>query len=250
MARLVSYLGRLLFVIALISLSACENSNNTDTQISCPSINANQSGSFMAKVSAFPVSVQADSTFTADQQNTLQAAVQAWNDFGQSVMGSDIFQLSVVDIDDATRSLDPHVCTENYGDAGHLVLIREADAGHWRQLIGATSQQVPGVTIRCSSSGIVTEQMTVINTDLSQSSSLGQIFTHELGHALGLDHSCNGAVDAKSTASYISCSDVAANDPYREAVMFPWIQSMNDSMPLLRDNDKARASCMMESTAQ
>jgi hypothetical protein len=238
-------LRQLVTTLVLVVVSGCAKQSGDDPQVNCPSVNQDQTGSFMAKVTGLPLTISADATFNADEQAALQQAMQAWNEFGQSIIGSDIFELNTADFDASTRALDPHVCSQNYGDAGHVVLIRESSQAHWSQI--GLSVNVPGATIRCSSNGVVTEQMTVINTALAQASTLPQIFTHELGHAIGLDHSCNGASDT-STADFISCAGVAQDDPYHQAVMFPWIQPQYDASPLLRQNDQLRGACMIQST--
>jgi hypothetical protein len=82
------------------------------------------------------------------------------------------------------------------------------------------------------------------------SSQFSSVVIHELGHSLGLDHSC---VEAKGSTKFRSCVGLSEDDPYREAVMYPSLRaraSLSDQpeiKDLLRPNDSMRASCLYDS---
>jgi hypothetical protein len=253
-------------LLSLTFLNACDSSQNTPN---CPKISADQTGSFMARVQGYPIQIQMDASFTAAQQQLIQQAAADWNQLAQTTIGQPVFAVSdPITIDPSVRAMDPHDCSQNFGSSNVLLILRETDEAHWESI--GFSQQVPGATMRCSNGGTVSEQITIVNTELStmtassdsgtgMSDALAKVFTHELGHSLGLDHSCNGN-STVSTATYATCTGLPASNPYHQAVMYPWIepdaisgdsaQVRTQSAPpsYLQDNDRARGGCMMQSS--
>jgi hypothetical protein len=68
------------------------------------------------------------------------------------------------------------------------------------------------------------------------------LLLHELGHVLGLLHSCNGSVgDAIDGTSAPACG--VAPDRYREAVMYPVLEVGQERRDL-RQNDYDRINCI------
>jgi hypothetical protein len=69
------------------------------------------------------------------------------------------------------------------------------------------------------------------------------LLLHELGHVLGLLHSCNGSTsDSTDSTSAPNCSP-GINPQYLEAVMFPFLE-INLIRRKLQQNDYNRINCL------
>ncbi len=77
---------------------------------------------------------------------------------------------------------------------------------------------------------------------------LQSIFLHELGHLLGLNHSC----EVRQKEGVPNCN--GAQDEYKESVMFPIInfdlRGVGEKKQALKDNDQGRANCLYKDLAE
>jgi hypothetical protein len=205
-----------------------------------------QRGSFMAKVNGFPLHLQADATFSQSERASIQEAVERWNDLGLRLTGSAFFDLQFVPASGAARTADPRDCSATaYGNADTFTLLRETSQSRWRSL--GFTDSIPGATLRCFSGTRVDHQVVLIYINVVDPAQLSSVILHELGHALGLDHSCfNGA----GKSDFISCTGLAESHPYHLAVMFPSLRSRRSAFELpeikdeLGDNDQMRTACI------
>ncbi len=73
------------------------------------------------------------------------------------------------------------------------------------------------------------------------------LMLHELGHVLGLLHSCNGsngdAVDSTTAPACFDKGEPSAPYPYLQAVMFPFL-SVHQHKRALTENDFNRVNCL------
>lgn len=244
----------LVFALTVIgSFSGCGSAQSTtatwQTQVNnCAAAPADQKDSFMAPVGSGVVTLMVDNTFTSEQQAGIQAMADQWNQVGQTLQGSDFFSVQVTTVPNSLYTQNFQSCSFSVGTfANSLYVVNMPDETQWENLGFSTS--IPGATVRCYLNNYLTQQVTMIRPSLVESAQFTSVILHELGHTLGLDHSC----DSKGGSSgFLSCDGVDANnDPdYYDAVMYPSLsegltaQGTLQLKDQLQANDTARASCL------
>ena len=237
--------------------SGAEDSESSEVSISrqaadCPTLPVNQKATLMPKVSSgFPIKVQIDPTLSMEVLQSTVWALKAWNAFSRSQVGYDFFSVESWDYsiqDDRPES--PGDCSfSRTGQSGFRV-IQAGSLPQWESM-GFTSAN-PAATLRCQSSGKLTRQVIAVYPPSLRSAQVRSVMLHELGHALGLDHSCQLAGGHES---FVACTSIPAGHPYRIAVMYPTLKvsvrggasassSTDEVKEMLQENDRARAGCL------
>jgi hypothetical protein len=233
----------------LSGATACSSSEAFDPDsviTSSCSVAKDQRGSFMAKVGPFPLHLKVDSTFVANERIGIETAVAQWNVLAGTLGYPGFFELQYSAFTSEVRSADPRDCeAKGFGAQDTFSILRETSAERWTGL--GFNNSVPGATLRCYRSSWVDHQVVLLYATVIDPQQFSSVILHELGHSLGLDHSC---VNVHGRERFVGCSGLAENHPYRQAVMFPLLRSRRSASEQpeikdwLRENDSLRTGCL------
>jgi len=211
-------------------------------------IATDQTGAFMSRVDGFPIPVRIDSAFSADERSQALEAIRSWNDYGRQLIREDFFTIAAEN-EDLPDSINTADCESEIGGSQNTLILarstRRAPNGNGRERVSDPANAV-GITYRCTLGEVAERQVTIIHVDRVDPTQVQSVVLHELGHALGLDHSCDMSGGGRS--DFRSCFGISQDHPYRMAVMYPTLQIRETSgAPERKDdltqNDRDRMAC-------
>lgn len=211
-------------------------------------INSDQSSLFKGHWAARPVPLAVEAVdFSASELTELQAAIGKWNDFFDASKGFKLYlsgssPLATVS-SGGSRVTKATVCSQSIvspsGFSNSIKIYKTRSGWSYGSQVMALTSLCPVSKPNTQYRQFVAAVMEINYQNYFVSGSpmpdLQSIVVHELGHILGLDHSCNGT----------GCT--SAPDNYRDAVMYPALGFDGIYGRVKRDvstNDQERANCL------
>lgn len=258
------FIGLLVIVVSMWGLVGCSKDKNTASQESlicdCSDVPSDQHGSCLAPLKESRAQIRIEGpSWTSGASGApleqLKAAVGEWNQlasgFQVSSGSKEYFSIySVENLGSYQVDLNnPRECNAELFGPG-IIPVEILDRESWKKI--GLSDSVPGITLRCSQEFTLANQRILILRDALETPQFQSILLHELGHVVGLDHSCQ---EGGGNAQYAGCDNVKNTDhPYSQAVMFPTLKIFQmssgsyqyEKKERLLQNDQVRASCLQK----
>ncbi|OFZ81161.1 MAG: hypothetical protein A3K03_10665 [Bdellovibrionales bacterium RIFOXYD1_FULL_44_7] len=237
MLRALSFLSIILVVLFVASCGKPQEEENTGC------LQPDQAATLMPSLDIESENrITIDSSFTVEQRESMLRAIATWNNLGRSLTGKDFFTGKVSEVPSSWKPAGDDGCEFQGSSKDSFAIIRETSAETWKAM--NLTDRNGGATVRCTVENQLTRQVILINTNHNKVEQFHSVVLHELGHAIGLDHSClvgTGRLD------FTSCGSLGADHPYRVATMYPLLTISTDFIETkedLRSNDSERASCL------
>ena len=218
----------------------------TDVYKECV-VNTDQTTLFKGHWPQHPIPLAVEAVdFSASELVEVQAAIEKWNDFFDSSKGFKLYltgssPLATINSGGA-RVTRGTVCSQTIvtpsGFSNSIKIYKTRSGWTYGSQVMALTSLCPVTVSGAQFRNLVAAVMEINYQDYFSTSlhpDLQSLVVHELGHILGLDHSCNGA----------GCTD--APDEYRTALMYPALGFDGTIGRVKRDvgmNDQQRANCL------
>ena len=211
-------------------------------------INPDQASTFKGHWTAHPVPLAVvASDFSAAELIALKAAIDTWNSFYQSSKGFELYlsgssSLATVSAG-GSRLTSATACSQSVigpnGFTNKIMIYKTTSSWAYGSQVMALTSLCPVTTSNSKYRMFVSAVMEINFQNYFNAGQpipdLQSIVTHELGHMLGLDHSCSGSACANSETDY-------SNTMMYPSLGFDGV--FGRIKRTLETNDQQRANCL------
>lgn len=237
-----------------IAASGCALSSSKQAVVKECVLPEDQTGTLAGKWSTTPIPIALKSgQFNGVETTEIVAAAKTWNDFYFSSLGIQVLDYgSESQPNTSTASKPTSLCSQGIVAGGKFtgkVVIHKQTTWPYN------NHDAIALTSFCpvASSPLPLFYMAIMElnyqdffVDGKKLPDLTSILIHELGHLVGLDHSC----DTQGKNGFPDCSSSGLSNDYFEAVMFPIIlfdsTGYGEKRQALKKNDQGRANCLYQ----
>ena len=229
---------------------------NASSQTECNLPSDQGRGSLLASWENLPITLVFDEEFykgnKGEDANALKRAVKTWNDWAQ-LKGKTAFLIanenSGLPIPKITGCSQAEYTEASPTMVGIWKISDNGDHKNKRASCGSSEKilsEVPGQTDMILQEGKIRAASILVNMEDFNSpgkptKDLQSIVAHELGHVLGLLHSCNGS-EGNNVDSTSAPLCAVAPEAYQNALMSP--NSADKAIREMTENDFNRVNCL------
>jgi len=240
-----------LFIFLWVFACSPELKQNNSVITTCH-LNEDQSGTLLGRWPLAPLQLafHDGGNFTLSERQTIMEVAEVWNEFFRKSYGFPIFQFLKTDQPVGTQHCSGGQSAILFDSNGFkkpiMIIKRFSGMESKRNNLAIASMcrlAVEGEKLNWMTSGLIELNYQFFFAPGKQPADLRFTVLHELGHLIGLDHSCE--IEAENLRTGMpNCVSESINPTYLKAVMFP--STAVSEIRNLNENDQLRANCIYE----